>query len=80
MMLPWSPQRCREPMQRVSCCLGWTWTDHGAPPARDATGEIDYGHIEGFEWKPGCYRLEGSWGFMEVAAGDVQVTIDEANS
>jgi hypothetical protein len=55
------------------------WTDQGAPPARDATGEIDYGHIEGFEWKPGCYRLEGSWGFMEVAGSDVQVTLDEAD-
>jgi hypothetical protein len=56
------------------------WSDQGAPPTRDPNGEIDYGHIEWFEWKPGCYRLEGGWGFIEVAGGDVQVTIDEADS
>lgn len=54
------------------------WSDQGAPPAEDANGVIDYGHIDSFEWKPGCYRLEGDWGFMEVAAGDVEVTIDKA--
>ena len=57
------------------------WSDQGKPPARDATGEIDYGHIDYFEWKPGCYRLEGDFGFIEINGGDdVQVTIDEAAS
>jgi hypothetical protein len=53
------------------------WSGQGAPPARDASGEIDYGHIELFEWKPGCYRLEGDWGFIEVASLGVRVTIDK---
>jgi hypothetical protein len=56
------------------------WSDQGAPPAEDATGKIDYGNIDSFEWRSGFYRLEGDWGFMEVAGSDVQVTIYEANS
>jgi hypothetical protein len=51
------------------------WSDQGKPPAQDATGELDYDHIDYFEWKPGCYRLEGSWGFMEVTGDDIQVTV-----
>jgi hypothetical protein len=56
------------------------WSGQGAPPAQDATGEFDYDHIEYFEWKPRYYRLEGEWGLMEVSGGDVQVTIDDAES
>jgi hypothetical protein len=53
------------------------WSGQGAPPARDATGELDWGHIDYFEWKPGCYRLEGEgdWGIMEVTGDNIQVTV-----
>jgi hypothetical protein len=54
------------------------WTGQSAPPSVDATGELDYGHIETFEWEPACYQLLGDWGYMEVTGGDVQVTIDDA--
>ena len=62
---------------RFGAVTSLQWTGQGAPPARDKTGEIDYGHIDSFEWKPGCYRLEGDWGFMDVTGGAVQVTIDD---
>ena len=54
------------------------WSGQGSPPARDRSGEADYGHIDSFEWKPGCYRLEGDWGFMEVLGSDVTVAMDGA--
>ena len=56
------------------------WTGQGAPPSEDPDGEIDYDHIENFEWEPACYQLHGDWGYMEVTGGDVQVTIDDAES
>ncbi len=65
---------------RIQAVTSLQWTEQGTPPARDATGELDYDHIDSFEWNPGCYRLEGEWGFMAVTGGDVQVTIDETRS
>jgi hypothetical protein len=53
------------------------WTGQGRPPAQDATGELDYGHIETFEWEPACYQFLGDWGYMQVTGGTVQVTIDD---
>ncbi len=55
------------------------WTGQGRPPAEDADGEIDYGHIESFGWES-SYQLHGGWGYMEITGGDVQVTIAEAGS
>jgi hypothetical protein len=60
------------------------WSDQIARPSQDPDGELDWGHIDYFEWKPGCYRLEGEgdWGIMEVTGDDVQVTVtvDDADS
>ncbi len=56
------------------------WTGQGRPPSKDPDGEIDYDHIENFEWEPSCYQLHGDWGYMEVTGGDVQVTIDDTDS
>ena len=58
------------------------WSDQIARPSQDATGELDWGHIDSFEWKPGCYRLDGEWewGIMEVTGGDVQVTVHDTDS
>ena len=54
------------------------WSGQCVPPARDRSGEIDYGHIDSFEWKPGSYYLEGDWGVMEVHCCEVVVTISGA--
>jgi hypothetical protein len=45
---------------------GLTWTDQGTPPARDASGEIDYGAIDGFNWSAGNFELVGDWGRIQV--------------
>ena len=47
------------------------WADQGAPPARDAAGEVDFGNIDSFTWNDLGYELEGSWGRMEVQAEEV---------
>ena len=57
----------------VKRCL---WSDQGAPPARDATGEIDFGNIDSFEWDDSRYVLQGDWGRMELVAENVQVRLD----
>lgn len=57
----------------VTRCL---WSDQGAPPARDATGEIDFGNIDSLEWDQTQYSLEGDWGRMELTAEQVDVELD----
>lgn len=51
------------------------WTAQGAPPAVDATGQIDYGHIDSFEWHDGQFVLVGDWGRLDARAARVEVTI-----
>jgi hypothetical protein len=43
------------------------------PPATDAEGDIDFGHIDSFEWGRGKLALEGDWGDMTILADEVQV-------
>jgi hypothetical protein len=43
-----------------------TWTDQGQPPAVDASGEADFGHIDSFIVAAGHCRLEGDWGQIKV--------------
>jgi hypothetical protein len=51
------------------------WDEQGRRPATDASGEIDYGHIDSFEWDDGRFVLEGDWGRADVAADRVEATI-----
>mgnify|MGYP000368437538 CR=1 FL=1 len=51
------------------------WDQQGAPPATDASGEIDFGHIDSLVWDDGTFRLEGDWGRMEVSASRAEVDI-----
>ncbi|MHB8060036.1 MAG: hypothetical protein ACYDHO_04305 [Gaiellaceae bacterium] len=53
------------------------WDDQGAPPAIDASGELDYGNIDSFEWEDGRFILEGGWGKVEIQAGTVQIELEE---
>ncbi|MFD5790502.1 hypothetical protein ACFWH1_28250 [Streptomyces sp. NPDC127037] len=45
---------------------GLTWFGQGDPPARDASGEIDYGCIDEFTWVAGDFALVGDWGRIQV--------------
>lgn len=56
---------------------GLEWTEQGAPPATDASGEIDYGHIDTMEWDAGLYELHGDWGAMRVWAKSARVVLDD---
>jgi hypothetical protein len=54
-----------------------TWSSQGAQPASDATGDLDYGHIDSFVWDRELFELNGNWGAMEVvAASGVRVSLD----
>jgi hypothetical protein len=52
------------------------WADQGAPPARDASAELDYGNIDGYEWDESSHRLYGGdWGGIDVVADAVTVKL-----
>lgn len=50
---------------------GLTWTGQGSPPARDTSGEIDYGAIDEFTWTAGEFTLVGDWGRIQVDSSHV---------
>lgn len=52
-----------------------SWSGQGMKPAVDATGEHDYGNIDRFEWAPGHYVVEGSFGLLGIDASEVEVTL-----
>ena len=54
----------------------FTWTGQGAPPATDATGESDYGHIDFLAVEGPAYSMGGDWGTMRIVAGRVDVELD----
>jgi hypothetical protein len=52
------------------------WTGQGALPATDASGEIDYGHIDTMTWDAGLFELQGDWGTMRIWAKSARVVLD----
>ena len=56
------------------------WNYDGYRPARDATGEIDWGNIDSFLVQDGRYSLEGDWGRMELVCENVDFNFDEDQS
>jgi hypothetical protein len=38
------------------------WEGQGAAPAVDASGEVDFGHIDSLEWDERWYVVTGDWG------------------
>jgi hypothetical protein len=52
-----------------------TWTGQGVPLAVDASGEIDYGGVDLFEWDGAEYRLAGGWGYIDVEAKRVRLEL-----
>lgn len=51
------------------------WNEQGLPPATDATGEIDYGHIDSFEWDEARFVLAGDWGRADLEAAGIETTL-----
>lgn len=54
------------------------WEGQGVRPAVDASGELDFSHIDSFEWEEGRYVLTGDWGSIEASAGAVELTLPSA--
>ena len=47
-------------------------------PAVDASGELDFGRIDSFEWEEGRYVLTGDRESIEASAGAVELTLPSA--
>jgi hypothetical protein len=50
----------------------------GAPPAHDATGEMDFGHVDAFVCNEAAdtWELEGDWGNARVRSPEVTLRFD----
>jgi hypothetical protein len=71
-----SERECfRRGSMRLSGVRRLTWDAQGAPPATDATGEQDFGHIDSFEWEDGKFLLHGDWGRLEAEADKIETTL-----
>lgn len=55
------------------------WKDQGAPPARDATGEIDYGSIDHLQIVTTKSRVVGDFGTMEISGPPPIITLDQVD-
>jgi hypothetical protein len=51
------------------------WTEQGSPPARDATGEIDFGNIDAMTFQDDAFELEGDWGSMKLTSASVRINL-----
>ncbi|GAQ74382.1 hypothetical protein ACKI1I_14100 [Streptomyces turgidiscabies] len=51
------------------------WTDQGTPPAKDATGELDYGSIDSLEVNGNLYTITGDFGHISVTALDLSIRL-----
>ncbi|MDP9026588.1 MAG: hypothetical protein M3N46_03405 [Actinomycetota bacterium] len=49
------------------------WTRQGDPPATDANGTVDWGHIDSMSYDDQLFQLHGDWGHIEVTARSVSV-------
>jgi hypothetical protein len=71
----WTPAKPEERYCYVSAALVFAsphrvkWIKQPDRPARDATGELDWGNIDSFEWDDSTYELEGGWGAV-IVEGD----------
>jgi hypothetical protein len=57
-----------------------TWDEQGGRPAVDATGEIDYGHVDAMTWRGRRFELEGEWGTIVVVANVPSVTMADGTN
>jgi hypothetical protein len=53
-----------------------SWRDQGAMPARDVTGEIDYGNIYSLTNEGDRYEIVGEIGEISVVASTLEVRLE----
>ncbi|MDX6261456.1 MAG: hypothetical protein QOH84_3144 [Kribbellaceae bacterium] len=51
------------------------WVEQGSPAATDASGEVDYGHIDSMSWDGRAFELDGDWGSMRISADTAMITL-----
>jgi hypothetical protein len=51
------------------------WFGQGLPPARDASGEFDYGGVDSFEFDRDAYSITGNFGEIVLHAKSVLVKL-----
>ena len=51
------------------------WIERAMRPITDASGEIDYGNIDSFEWQTDFYELLGEWGHVRIES-DAPVLVE----
>lgn len=51
------------------------WDGQGLPPARDASGEFDYGGIDSFGVDHGVYHIVGNFGEISVWAESLRMKL-----
>ncbi|MFI6875773.1 hypothetical protein ACIBL6_20295 [Streptomyces sp. NPDC050400] len=52
-----------------------SWGDQGIPPAKDATGELDYGTVDSLEVAGNLYVMTGDFGRIAVTASDLSIRL-----
>jgi hypothetical protein len=62
---------------RFSAVKRLVWDDQGARPATDATGQVDFGHIDVFGWDAERFELRGDFGAVDLVAGGVTVGLTD---
>ncbi|SRR6266542_4473075 len=87
-LTPHHPEWVAPPPSEVECFRRGTlqlmgvrrlrWDDQGGPPATDATGERDFGHIDSFKWEHDRFLLEGDWGSLDVRAAGAEASLGPA--
>ncbi|GAA3885876.1 hypothetical protein ACFYWH_42200 [Streptomyces sp. NPDC003737] len=53
------------------------WVDQGTPPAKDATGELDYGTVDSLEVEGNLYVMTGDFGRISVTASDLSIRLHD---
>jgi hypothetical protein len=53
------------------------WVDQGTPPAKDATGELDYGTVDSLVVEGNLYVLTGDFGRISVTASDLSIRLPD---
>jgi hypothetical protein len=51
------------------------WVEQGTPPAVDASGGVDYGHIDSMSRDGTSFELDGGWGRMRLCAETAMITL-----
>ncbi|WP_405557951.1 hypothetical protein OHQ89_31315 [Streptomyces canus] len=53
------------------------WVEQGTPPAKDATGELDYGTVDSLEVEGDLYAMTGDFGLISVTASNLSIRLHD---